>query len=384
MDFKLTSEQELIQESARSMAERDIQPVLDAHDPDKPLPKEAMLQIYSVLGKQRLTAPRLSEEHGGAGLKMLEYGLVFEALPPVISISLLAQECTVARMFAESSEEQREKFLPDLIAGKKLCCTGTTEPDVGSNPREVKTKVVEDGDELVINGAKMWITNAGVCDIINVTCADGLDDRGYSRLRRVVVEREHSPFKTSDIECVGLKQGHVSEVLFENCRVPASNSLGTPGDAAKVLTMTWNGNRPLVGLASVHLAQKAFELAVEYAGTRKQFGKFIGGHQLVQKQLADIEMLIVTSRLLCYSALNAMDWGDRANGSSAMAKRYATQACEKAIADAMLVHGAMGIACETGLEQLFRDARVLHVPDAVPGILTLIQGRELTGMDAFR
>lgn len=384
MDFKLSPEQELLQESARSMVERDIQPVLDQHDADQPLPKAAMLRIYEVLGAQRLTAPRLAEEHGGAGLKMLEYGLMFEALPPVIAMSLLGQECTVARIFFESTEEQRERFLPDLIAGRKICCTGTTEPDVGSNPREVKTRVEEDGDMLVINGTKMWITNAGVCDIINVTCADGKDEKGRSRLRRIIVERDESSFQTHEIDCLGLKQGHLGEVVFDNCRVPQSNSLGTSGDAAKVLTMTWNGNRPLVGLAAVHLAQKAFDAAVEYAGLRKQFGKLIGGHQLVQKQLADIETMIVTSRLLCYAALDAVDRGERANGTSAMAKRYATTACERAISEAMQVHGAMGIGRETGLEQLYRDVRMLPIPDGANGILALIQGRELVGIDAFR
>ena len=384
MDLALNSEQELIQDTARAMTARDIQPILDAHDADTPLPKPALLEIYGVLAEQRLMAPRLSADDGGAGLKMLEYGLVFEALPPVIAISLLAQECTVARIFAESSDEQRQRFLPDLLEGRKISCTGTTEPDVGSNPREVKTRVAEDGNELVINGTKMWITNANVCDIINVTCADGVDDRGYSRLRRIVVERDQSTFETRHIESLGLRQGHLSEVIFDNCRVPAANSLGTSGDAAKVLTMTWNGNRPLVGLAAVNLAQQAFEAALEYAGVRKQFGKLIGGHQLVQKQLADIETLIVTSRLLCYSALDAMDRGERANGTSAMAKRYATDACEKAISEAIHVMGAMGIAQETGMEQFYRDVRMLPIPDGVNGILTLIQGRELVSIDAFR
>jgi alkylation response protein AidB-like acyl-CoA dehydrogenase len=384
MDFKLSPEQELIQDSARAMVARDIQPVLDANDPDQPLPKTELLRIYKVLAGQNLTAPRLAGEHGGGGLKMLEYGLVYEAMPPAIAMSLLAHECTIARIFAESSDEQRAAFLPDLIAGRKICCTGTTEPDVGSNPREVKTRVEANGDELVINGTKMWITNAEVCDIINVTCADGTDERGNSRLRRIVVERDKSPFETRDIDTLGMRQGHLSEAVFDNCRVPASNALGTLGDAAKVLTMTWNGNRPLVGLSAVHFAQKAFDAAVEYAGVRKQFGKLIGGHQLIQKQLADIETLIVSSRLLCYSALDAMDRGERANGSSAMAKRYATEACEKAISEAIQVHGAMGIARETGLERLYRDVRMLPVPDGINGILALIQGRELVGIDAFR
>jgi len=384
MDFKLTSEQELIKESARSMVEREIEPVLKANDAAKPLPKKVMLQIYKVLADMGLMAPRLPQEHGGAGLKMLDYGLIYEMLPPVVSISLLAQECTAARIFAESTSEQREQFLPGILAGTKICCTGTTEPNVGSNPREIQTRVVAEGGELVINGTKTWITNASIADIINTTCADGVDEKGRSILRRIVVERDTPGLETNEIPCLGLRQGHLGEIVYNDCRVPNSNSLGSSGDAARVLTLTWNGNRPLVGLAAVHLAQKALDAAIEYAGLRKQFGKVIGGHQLVQKQLADIETSITASRLLCYSALSAIDHGDRANGVSAMAKRYSTTACEQAISEAIQVHGAMGVAEETGLEQLYRDVRMLPIPDGANGILALIQGRELTGIDAFR
>ncbi|HTY55912.1 MAG TPA: acyl-CoA dehydrogenase, partial [Candidatus Binataceae bacterium] len=163
-----------------------------------------------------------------------------------------------------------------------------------------------------------------------------------------------------------------------------NNALGESGDAAKILTITWNGNRPLVGLAAVGLAQKALDAAIEYAGVRKQFGGPIAGKQLIQERLADIATAVTSSRLLCYYALSVIDTGGRANGPAAMAKRYATTACEKAVSLAMHVHGAMGIGRETGLEQLYRDIRMLPIPDATNEILTLILGRELTGLEAFR
>ncbi len=383
MEFSLTSEQSMMRDSARRMVERDIQPVLDAHPPDRPLPKAALLKIYAALASQGLTAPRLPESAGGPGMSMLGYGLMFEQLPPVVAISVLAQECTIARIFAESTPAQKERFLPELIAGKKLCCTGTTEPDIGSDPRGVKTRVVVEGDDLVINGSKMWITNASVCDLINVTCAEKQPD-GRSQMRRIVVERDRSPFAAREIETLGLRQGHLGEVVFDDCRVPKANALGAAGDAARLLTLTWNGNRPLLGLAAAGMAQKAFEAAVAYAGMRTQFGKAIGGFQLIQKNLADIETAIVTSRLTCYYALDAIDRGERTNGLSAMAKRYAMAACQEAISLAMHIHGAMGIGREVGLERLYRDVRMLPIPDGTNEILALIQGREITGKDAFR
>ena len=383
MQFELSTEQKLIQDSARSMVERDVQPIIDKHDPNKSLPKAAMLEIFSHLKNMGLMAPRLSEKDGGSGMSMLTYGLIYEQLPPFLAIAVMGHECTIARIFAEATDEQKELFLPDLFEGKKITGTATTEPGVGSNPREVATRVVQDGNELVINGRKMWCSNASIADIINVTCADGQDERG-SNLRRVVVESDNPNMEVTEIDTMGLKMGHLSEIAFDDCRIPTVNTFGSAGDAARLLTITWNGNRPLCGLAATHLAQKALDKAKVYAGERTQFGKAIGGHQLVQKLLADIETNVVTSRLLCYYALDELDRGDHTNGISAMAKRYATTACEQAVNMAMHVHGAMGIAEETGLDQLYRDVRMLPIPDATNEILTLIQGREITGMAAFR
>lgn len=384
MEFALTEEQTLIQDSARRMVERDIQPILDANDPDTSLPKPDLIKIYALLTEQGLMAPRLTEADGGSGMPMVTYGMFYEALPPWVAISLMGHECTIARIHAEATPEQRDRFLPALLAGEGICGTATTEPGAGSDPRGVNTRMRIDGDEIVINGRKMWITNGSVADVLAVTCVDDVDDKGRTTLKRVIVEPEKQPFEIREIETFGLKQGHLSEAVFEDYRVPRDNLLESGGDAARMLTVTWNGNRPLVGLAGVHLAQKAFDLAREYAGVRTQFGKPIAGHQLVQKNLADIETAVVTSRLVCYSALEALDRGDRSNGISAMAKRYATTACEQAINLAMHIHGGMGIACETGLERLLRDCRMLPVPDATNEILTLIQGREITGTAAFR
>ena len=384
MDFALTQEQQMMREAARTMVATEIDPVLSAHDPNTPIPKAAMLRIYAALANLGITAPRIPEKDGGGGLRMLDYGLMFEQLPPMVAISLLAHECTIARIWAETTADNRERFLPDLIAGRKICCTGTTEPDVGSDPRSVKTRVTKDGDELVVSGRKMWITNVTICDVLNVSCQEGTDARGLSKLRRVVVEREKTPFETREIPTLGLRQGHLGEAILDDVRVPSDNALGNLGDAARMLTLTWNGNRPLVGLAATNLAQRALDKAREYAGIRSQFGKPIGGHQLIQKNLADIEMAVMTSRLICYYALDGMDRGERANGPSAMAKRYATTACEQAVSLAMHIHGAMGISTELGLEQIYRDVRMLPIPDATNEILTLIQGREMTGQEAFR
>lgn len=384
MDFQLTGEQRMIQDSVRRMVDRDLRPILDAHDPDAPLPKDAMRTILQHCANQGLTAARVPESAGGAGLPTLVYGLMMEQLPPVVTLAVLGQEVTVTRIHFESTDEQRERFLPDLIAGKKITCTGTTEPDVGSDPRSVKTRAEADGEDYVINGRKMWITNASICDLINVTTSVGKDEAGLSRMMRIVVDREHSPFEGREIPTLGLRQGHLGEVVFEDCRVPKANQLGEVGDAARILTLTWLANRPILGLCAVHMAQAALDVALKYAGDRVQFGRPIGSTQLVQEMLADIATAVTTSRLLCYYALSCIDNGERANQISAMAKRYAIGTCQKAVSLAMEVHGAMGISRELGLERHYRDIRMLPIPDGTNQILTLIEGRELTGMKAYR
>jgi len=219
--------------------------------------------------------------------------------------------------------------------------------------------------------------------VMNVTCRLVRDD-GSSSMVRVLVDPSQSSFETHELAMHGLCQAPLGEVTFSGCRVPKENLCPDTNETAKLLTITWLANRPLVGLMAVGLAQRALDAARSYAGMRKQFGSYIGGFQLVQNDLAEMETCILSSRLLCYNALAAIDRGERANGLSAMAKRYAVDACDRALALAMRLHGAMGLSRELGLEQMARDIRTLTIPDGAPGILTLIQGRELTGFDTFR
>lgn len=383
MDFSLTIEQQMIVKAAKRMVETDIQPVLDAADKDRALSRQSILKIMEKAASLGMTAARVPEKAGGAGMSMLDYGLITEQIPPNAGLILQPHEATTARIYFGCTPEQRERYLDDLITGKKIACTASTEPDVGSDPRGIKTKVQATERGLVLNGAKQWISNATVCDIMNVTCRLVKED-GSSTIVRVLVDPVQSPFEARELKMHGLLQAPLGEVIFSDCRVPKSNLCPDTGETAKLLTITWLANRPLVGLMAVGLAQKALDAARSYAGLRKQFGKPIGGFQLVQQDLAEIETCVLSSRLVCYNALSAIDRGERANGLSAMAKRYAVDTCDRAIALAMRLHGAMGLSRELGLEQIARDVRTLTIPDGTPGILTLIQGRELTGLDTFR
>jgi alkylation response protein AidB-like acyl-CoA dehydrogenase len=384
MNFTLTEDQSLMVSAARRMVETRIEPILKRHPADKPLPKSAMLDIFAEFAELGITAPRLPADAGGGGLNMLDYGLILEQLPPVLALSLASHEGTILRIHLGCPDHIRQRYLPDLIAGRKIACTANTEANAGSDSGAIRTKLEIEGEHAYLTGRKMWITNASIADVINVSCVTGVDDNGKPVTRRALLDRSEVDIEIRETAITGLRQGHLSELVFERTRVPSTHIMGDAGDAAKTLTMAWNGNRPLLGLMCVHLAQRAFDLARDYAASRQQFGKPLANHQLVQQDLADIETAIISSRLMCYYALNCIDRGLRANGSSAMAKRYATQACERAIHLAMQIHGAMGISEELGLEQMWRDARVFQVPDGMNGILALIQGREITNTAAFR
>jgi alkylation response protein AidB-like acyl-CoA dehydrogenase len=382
MMFEPTSEQRLMVEACQRMVARDIQPILDREPQDKPLSKVAAQEIMQHAVGLGLTAARVPESAGGAGMSVLDYGLMCEQMPIAALFVVMPQETTATRVFYGSSEEQKERFLPDMISGRRLTCTAATEPGVGSDPRGVTTRARDQGDTIVINGRKMWISNATIADVINVTCR--MERDGKPEMVRILVEKKDSEFEAREIPVIGMNQSHLGEVVFEDCRVRKDNLLAGSEESAKILTLTWLANRPIIGLCAVQLAQRAFEMAKTFARDRKQFGRSIGGFQLIQERLADIETAIVTSRLLCYHALAAMDRGERANGVSAMAKRYAVSACDRAIALAMQVHGAMGLSRELGLERMARDVRMLSIPDGTPEILALIHGREITGQDAFR
>lgn len=384
VDLQLTAEQELMRESMRRLVAREINPHIEKHDPNQPLPKPIFVTILTKLAELGLTAARLPESAGGPGIKMLDYGLMFEQIPPIVGLSLIAHEATVARLNAECNHDQRRCFLPDLIAGRKIACLGSTEPDTGSDPRGVKTRLTRQAGSLLLNGRKMWITNVSACDLILVTCMDCRDGEPQGKVVKVVLERDRTPFESREIDTIGLRQGMLGEAVFENCVVPPENVVESKAGGTEVLKSSWAINRPLFGLLAVHLAQRAYDIAIEYAKVRKQFGKAIGAHQLVQKNLSDIVTAITTSRLLCLHALSLVDHGQPADGAAAMAKRYAQNACNEAVWQAMNMLGAMGLSTEAKVEGLYRDVRMVAIPDGTNEILALIHGRELTGFEAFR
>ena len=384
MEFALSEEQALIQDSARRMVERDIRPVLDRNDPDVSLPKEEMLRIYKVLAPQGLTAPRLSAEEGGGGLSMVNYGLMYEQLPPWLAISVMGHECTISRIHAESTPEQRKRFLPDLLAGRKLCGSATSEPGAGSDPRGISTRMRIEGDEIVINGRKMWITNGSVADIVAVACVGETDAKGRTTLKRVIVEPAKANVEIREIETTGLRQGHLAEAVFEDCRVPRGNLLEAGGDAARMLTVTWNGNRPLVGLAAVHLAQKALDMACDYAGIRVQFDKPISAFQLTQKKLADMSVSLGGAALLAVHLGRLKDQHRIRPEQISVGKLNNVREAIAIARECRTILGANGISLEYSPLRHANNLESVLTYEGTEEMHLLSIGAAVTGINAFR
>jgi len=383
MDFEPSDTERLLAESARRVVAREVEPVLAAHPPDRALPKPVMLDLYRAAGELGYHGARLPEADGGTGLTYVMLGILNEAFPPVLGFSLLGHESTIKRIHMGGTAAQKARFLPDLLAGRRIAGTATSEPNVGSDPRAIETTAVPDGDHYVLNGTKLWITNGPILDVAIVVASLGRDAAGRNLITRFVVDREESPFEQREIPTIGLQQGPVGELLLHDCRVPKANLLGEPGDAHHSLTFTWLANRAGLGLFGVHLAQRALDASAAHAKTRVQFGQPLGRFQLVQAMLAEMATLTDASRLLCYRALALLDRGAWCHRESSMAKAYATEAAVKVTNMAIQLHGSSGLAKEFPLERWARDARMLTLPDGTTQIQQLIIGRELVGLRAF-
>jgi len=383
MDVEFDDTERMLAEAAKRIVAREVEPVLARHPPDRALPKTVMQDLYRAVAELGYTGARLPADEGGSGLSHVMLGILNETLPPVLAFSLLGQESTTKRIQLGGTPEQKARFLPDLVAGKKLAGTAISEPNVGSDPRGIETTAVADGDAYVLNGTKLWITNGPILDLTVVVASLGRDAAGRNLITRFIVDRDESPFEAREIPAIGLGQGPLGELHFRDCRVPRANMLGTPGDAHQALTLTWLANRPNIGLMGVHLMQKALDASIAHARQRSQFGSAIGRFQLVQAMLAEMSTAIDASRLLCYRALSLLDRGVWCHRESSMAKLFATEAGVRITNLAIQLHGAYGLTKEAPLERWARDARMLTIPDGTTQIHQLIIGRELVGMRAF-
>jgi alkylation response protein AidB-like acyl-CoA dehydrogenase len=286
-------------------------------------------------------------------------------------------------LYLAGTPEQQEQFLRPLASGQKLGAYGLTEPGAGSDSRGTRTRARRDGDEWVIDGAKQFITNAGVADIYIVVARTG-EAEDDSQITAFIVEKGTPGFTFGRLEeKMGLHASATGELLFDGCRVGAANLLGDEGEGDKLFLRTLDGGRIGIGAMALGLAQAAYEAASAYAKERKQFGRAIGSFQAVAFKVADMATEIDAARLLVYRAAWLKDQGRPYTTEAAMAKLYASEVAFRATNAAVQVHGGYGYVREYKVERYLRDAKLTEIGEGTSEIQRLVIARNLLGIRAM-
>ncbi|MBU2551438.1 MAG: acyl-CoA dehydrogenase family protein, partial [Proteobacteria bacterium] len=374
----------MLKESARKLVAREIEPYLAGFPKDRAMTPDEIKGLLKLCLPLGYLGSILPEAYGGAGLDFTTWALLMEEMNPYIYLLIMLTVVPAIAINATGTEEQKRKFIPELISGERIGFGAITEPNVGSHTAAMETRATLEGDHYTINGSKMWITNGAFADL-GTLLANTAPEKGARGLCSFIVDKNVSPFQAKATPILGddPRMPHVGELRFEDCRVPAENRLGNPGEGLKNTLILFQIGRCLVALNSVIYAQQALDAAVRYARERTQFGKPIGQFQLIQQKIADMAALTDASRLLTYRAISLVDQGRRCPAEASMAKFYATEAAIEVTSMAIQVHGAYGLSEEYPVERLFRGARVMTIPDGTTEIQKLIVAREYLGMPAF-
>ena len=385
MNFLPTEEQRLAVEGFNRFLAAELEPIVKRYQPDKLIPKEQMRDIFRMMLPYGMGGNGLiAEQYGGLGMPWLTYAMMYDQLARVsgdVAISLLIQQLGAYSLEVCTNAGMRDKYLPRMVRADIIACSGISEPGVGSNVAEVTCRARREGEHFIINGEKTWISNGDYSDFCMVIAR--VADTGAKGLSMFLVDRQEHGYQSRNIDKLGLNSTSTAQLFFDNVRVPAENQMIEPGSGLKNTLTLFEKARPMVGLTSVGIAQAALNKAVAYAKERRQHGKPIGGHQLIQGMLAEAATKLDCARLLVYRAFSLIDHGVRCEVESAMAKWYATEIAVDVASKAIQIHGGNGITKEYGVELLYRNARMMPIPDGTTEIQKLIIGRALTGINAF-
>ena len=376
MDFKLTEDQVLIQDMARKFADDVLKPNAAKWDEEKHFPVEEMRQA-AELGFAGIYT---RDDIGGSGMSRLDAALIFEQLSRgcVATAAFLSIHNMCAWMIDSwGSQEQRERFLPDMMTMQKIASYCLTEPGSGSDAVAMRTRAVRDGDEYVLNGSKAFISGAGTSDYYVVMCKTS--DDGPKGVSTIVVEKDTPGLSFGANEKkMGWNAQPTRVVTFEDCRVPVANRIGEEGQGFSFAMQGLNGGRINIAACSLGGAAEALDVAMDYTGQRKQFGKTIGEFQVNQFKLADMATELDASRLMVYRAAAMLDAKDAsAPRYCAMAKRYATDTCFDIANQALQLHGGYGYLKDYPVERIVRDLRVHQILEGTNEIMRVIIARDM-------
>ncbi len=377
MDYFFTEEQQMIKDLAAQIAHEKVVPVRAELDEKSEFPRE----IIDVLGQSDLMGIYIPEEYGGAGMGSLDLCIAVEELSKAclgVSTSFAANALGTYPILLHGSDEQKQKYIPDIASGKKLVAFALTEANAGSDAGGVQTTAKLEGNEYVLNGTKQWITNGSEADIYTVIAITDRE-RGARGASAFIVEKGTPGFTFGKKEDkMGIRASTTCELIFDNCRVPRENIISREGMGFIVAMKTLDQSRPGVAAQGVGVAQGAIDEAVQFARQRVQFGKPIISFQAVQHMLADMATQTEAARALLYSVCRYIDSGAKnVSMASAMSKLFATDVGMKVTTDAVQVMGGSGYMKEYPVEKMMRDAKILQIYEGTNQIQRNVIGQAL-------
>jgi butyryl-CoA dehydrogenase len=378
LELDLTEEQQLLRDTVRDFAEKELLPQAIAIDREARFPVETFRKM-AELGLLGLPIP---PEYEGAGVDSQSTALVVEELARTCGSTALGVAAHTSLclwpLWAFGNEEQRRRWVPDLASGRKLGAFGLTEPDAGSDSGGTRTTAVRAGDHYVLNGSKIFITNANYAETFVVTAVTDSGKGTRGGISSFVLERGMPGFGIArGDEKLGMRGSDWGELSFQDCRVPAAHRLGAEGQGFANFMKTLDGGRIGIGALAVGLAQGAFERSVRFARERVAFGKPIAEQQAIAFKLADMAVQVETARLLVQRAAALRDAGRPFSREASMAKLYASEAAMKVTYDAIQVHGGYGFTCEYHVERMYRDAKLCTIGEGTSEIQRIVISRDI-------
>ncbi len=377
MNFELEEEHKFIRNSVRDFAEREIKPLAQELDEKG----EFSVELTRRMGELGLFGMYLPEKYGGQGMDTLSYIIAVEEIARVDgshAATLAAHNSLgIGPIYYYGNEEQKQKYLPQLCSGNALWGFGLTEPDAGSDSRGTKTTARIEKGNWVINGSKIFITNASAPISIGSTVqAITGEKNGKKTYSTIIVENGTEGFKAVEMHGKMMwRASNTSELYFDDCRVPENNLLGELGQGSKIMLSTLDNGRLSIGAMGLGLAQGAFEMARTYARERKQFGKPIAEFQVIAFKLADMATKIELARNLLYKACRMKDQGVAFGKEAAMAKLYCSEVAKEVADEAVQIHGGYGLMKDYPIERFYRDQRLLQIGEGTSEIQRLVIAR---------
>ncbi|TRM10801.1 acyl-CoA dehydrogenase [Lentibacillus cibarius] len=378
MNFQLTEEQEMLRKMVRDFAKNDVEPTAAERDEEERFDRA----IFDKMAELGLTGIPWPEAYGGIGADFVSYCIAVEELSRVCASTgvTLSAHLSLASwpIYKYGSEEQKKTFLYRLATGEALGAYALSEPGSGSDAAAMKTVAKKDGDDYILNGNKVWITNGGVADIYIVFAITDPEAK-HKGISAFIVEKEMDGFTFGKKEKkLGIRSSPTTELIFDNCRVPKANLLGEEGQGFKIAMSTLDGGRNGIAAQALGIAQGALDAAVDYAKEREQFGKPIAENQGISFKLADMATEVEASRLLTYQAAWLESEGKPYGKASAMSKLFSGDAAMRITTEAVQIFGGYGYTKDYPVERYMRDAKITQIYEGTNEIQRLVIGRMLT------